>query len=129
MNGLSFFLGSSNTDSFSAINGYFYGARVHINSYKYRGTITEEAVLVDQLDSDTSAFLSSAELLEAHYASLAQPPAQVCDEYSQNVQPGTSQFDTLCNAEDLNEMDFFSDQHAFAQEYAVHGWLKSEPTC
>jgi len=46
-----------------------------------------------------------------------------------NVQPGTNSYNTQCGDIISDNIDLITEEYAQAKEYAVHGWVKSEPSC
>lgn len=49
----------------------------------------------------------------------------------ENLAPGENAVDTQCDEDNWHndEPDVTSGDYEFSQEYAVYGWVKSEPTC
>jgi len=74
MNGLSFFLGTSNPAAFHGINGYFYNARVHTFNGAYKGSASD---------------------VENYYNSIVRPPMLTPGHMLVDVIPGDSVIDTL----------------------------------
>jgi len=110
MNGLSFFLGSSNPGQFKGINGYFFNARIY-TSNAFKGSVSD---------------------LNSYYNSIVSPPSLVPGHKVWNLSPGNSTDYTIqdchTNAYGMPEA-WTDDESAFAQSYAVWGWARFESTC
>jgi hypothetical protein len=103
LNGLKFFLGSSNSNHFNAINGYFYNARVY---------------------STAGAFKGSASAVADYFGLINTPPSMRPGNFVHDFYPGETSFDNLnCGSVATPEsLDWSTDAYALAESYAVWGW-------
>jgi hypothetical protein len=77
MNGLSFFLGSSDTSQFQGINGYYWGPRVYTKSGAFKISNSDlSSSSTTFIEGITTAFLDSISVLEKFYPDVNYAPAQ-----------------------------------------------------
>jgi hypothetical protein len=128
MAGLKFFLGTSSS-LFSGINGYYYSPRLFTDYTVYQGAVVDGVTVVSDFSAPVTCFIDNeADLDTLLVSNVGDHPDQGCDDYLKNVLPGTTGKNTLCDGSN-GLVDFYTEGYEFAEEYAVHGWLRSQASC
>lgn len=127
MNGLSFFLGSSDVSALPSINGYFYSPKLYINQGQYFVSETQYTVNVG-ITLNSNTYLGSEEEVEEHFLTLEPAIDLEADHFNRNLAEGTTELDTVCMGES-NENMIWTGEYPFAQEYSFHSWIKADLAC
>lgn len=128
MNGLTFYLGSSDTTQFSSINGYFYAPKLYTTQGEFVAD-TSNVMFFMAMTTMEEVYMDSEDEIEAHFDTIPDAIEQKAEHFERQMISGTTEYDTVCNHPENHEMIWSTDKYPFAQEYAVHAWIKSTATC